>query len=760
MTPPNQNGRYGAATRIFRWVPLLVAVAGILTTVQFWHVLQREEALAQMRSLLPKVVASSGFIVSILLGLTTYLLRIAWQQAADQTRVNERLTAEVAQRKHTVERMSRTEERFELAVQGLSDGLWDWLDVDRDELWWSPRFYEILGYEPGQIEPSLSKFRDLLHPDDADRTFAAIRNHLETGQPLDIELRLRSKHGTYRRVRTRGNVLRDASGRPRRMAGSIQDITDHRQTREALKETEERFRSMADAAPVMIWVSDVHGQRTWFNKRWLEFTGRTMEQELGTGWLDGVHPEDVDRGSKAINAALDARVPFRLEYRLRRRDGVYRSILGQGTPRFTESGEFAGYIGSCLDITDLTRTEERIRRIVESAPNAMVMVDRSGQIELVNAELERAFGYNREELIGQSIEVLVPPRYRGQHPTYRNQFLAAPQARPMGKGRDLFGLRKDGREFPVEIGLNPIEMDDGVHVLAAIVDITERKRAEMELRLYASRLKAINRELEGYVYTVSHDLKAPLVTFLGYLSYLKDDVAAGRSDRLEQFIQNMTNAAHQMKTILDDLLEISRIGRMKDEPVVVDVHEAVASIVAELQPQVAEKAATIHIQDDLPPILLDRTQIRQVFQNLLTNAIKYGCTSPNPTITVGGEANDKEIRFFVADNGPGIPRQYHEKIFGLFQRLDKDTEGNGVGLAIVARVAEVNGGRAWVESEVGQGAKFWVSFPIKRSPEEPGEYAGVAPGVSPKPVAQAPSPEPSIPHTGIGAPKPAHSHTA
>jgi PAS domain S-box-containing protein len=746
-------------TRIFRWVPPLVAVAGILTTAQLWRVLQQEEALAPMRSPLPSVVAASGFIVSILLGLTTHLLWTAWQQAADQARVNERLTAEVTQRKHAVETRRSTEERFELAIQGLSDALWDWLDVDREELWWSPRFYEILGYEPGEIEPSLSTFRDLLHPDDADRIFAAMRTHLETAEPLDIEFRLRSKHGTYRRVRTRGNVLRDASGRPKRMAGSIQDVTDHRQAREALKETEERFRSMADAAPVMIWVSDVHGQRTWFNKRWLEFTGRTMEQELGTGWLDGVHPEDVDRGVKAINAAHDARAPFRLEYRLRRRDGVYRSILGQGTPRFTESGEFAGYIGSCLDITDLTRAEERIRRIVESAPNAMVMVGRSGQIELVNTELERAFGYTREELIGQSVEILVPPRYRLQHPTYRKQFHSDPQARPMGKGRDLFGLRKDGREFPVEIGLNPIEMDDGVHVLAAVVDITERKRSETELRLYASRLKATNRELEGYVYTVSHDLKAPLVTFLGYLSYLRDDIAAGRSDRLEQFIHNMSNAACQMKTILDDLLEISRIGRMKDEPVVVDVKETVASIVVELQPQIAEKAATIQIQDDLPTILLDHTQVRQVFQNLLTNALKYGCTDPNPKITVGGETDNTHTHFFVADNGHGIPRQYHEKIFDLFQRLDKNTEGNGVGLAIVARVAEVNGGRAWVESEVGQGAKFWVSFPIKRSPEESGEYA-VAPGANPQPVAQAPGPEPSTPRTGIAAPKPVHSQTA
>src|SRR5215813_8417340 len=377
-----------------------------------------------------------------------------------------------------------------------------------------------------------------------------------------------------------------------------------------LRESEERFRIVADAAPVLIWMSGVDKLCTFFNKRWLEFTGRNLEQEMGNGWAEGVHPDDLQRCLKTYTEAFDARQPFVMQYRLRRHDGEYRWLKDDGVPRHDAKGNFTGYIGLCVDVTesinneralreseermslavdaanlglwewnvrkdelwgtkarrsllglptsgkinleealstvhvddrdrvrqtmtdaaktsknyhfeyrtvlpegsirwtehrgrcvrgrdgkdiilrgismDVTerkRAEEEFRMAVEASPSGILLVDQTGQIVLVNSQIERLFGYGREELIGHSVEILVPERFAGAHPDLRTKFFAAPAARAMGAGRVIFARRKDGSEFPVEIGLNPIQSPEGILILAAVVDISARKRAEEEVQL-------------------------------------------------------------------------------------------------------------------------------------------------------------------------------------------------------------------------------------------------------------------------------------
>lgn len=270
-------------------------------------------------------------------------------------------------------------------------------------------------------------------------------------------------------------------------------FTERRATEQALRESRENFRALSDATPVMVWQSGLDKGCHYFNKAWLEFTGRPLEQERGEGWAEGVYPEDLARCLHVYNSAFNQRTPFEMEYRLRHHTGEYRWILDRGTPRFDQGGTFLGYIGGCIDIDDRKRAEEarqagedKLRRVVESAPSALVMTNAAGRIVMVNAQTEKLFGYQREDLIGQPVEILVPERFRARHPGYRQGFMAAPQTRPMGAGRDLYGRRKDGSEVPVEIGLNPIRTDEGVLVLASIVDITERKRMEQALHSQAA----------------------------------------------------------------------------------------------------------------------------------------------------------------------------------------------------------------------------------------------------------------------------------
>jgi signal transduction histidine kinase len=258
-----------------------------------------------------------------------------------------------------------------------------------------------------------------------------------------------------------------------------------------------------------------------------------------------------------------------------------------------------------------------------------------------------------------------------------------------------------------------------VYVLSAVVDVTERKRAEQEIQRINLELQRKNSELQQFAYTVSHDLKSPLVTCKGFLGILRDDIEAGRYREAFYWLDRMARATARMAELIEDLLQLSRIGTIRNEPEDIDTSELVHSIVADFRSRLEAVSATIEIQENLPRVTADRLRFAEVIENLLSNAINYGCRGPRPTIQIGGGRRNGEVRFFVRDNGPGIAPEFHQRIFGLFQRLEPDRGGTGVGLAAVHRIMELHGGRVWVDSAPGTGAVFWLAFP-KPSPQ-PGE---------------------------------------
>jgi PAS domain S-box-containing protein len=386
---------------------------------------------------------------------------------------------DISERKQAEQAFRDSEARINLAANTTGLGLWMW-DATRDESWVTPEGRRLFGWT--ETEPiTFERFLCTVHPDDREPTRQAVLHSMQSGGDYAAEYRVVLSGGETRWITTRGRVEFDGNGNALQLRGVSIEITKRKRAEEALRESETRFRVMADTAPVMIWMSGVDKLCTFFNKGWLDFTGRTVEQELGNGWADGVHRQDFDCCLEAYAEAFDSRREFTMEYRLRRHDGEYCWVLDHGVPRFAPDGTFLGYIGTAIDITELKRAEEKFRLAVEASLSAIVMVNQQGRIVLVNAQTEKLFGYSREELIGHSVELLVPERFRGAHPADRAQFFAAPQVRSMGTDRNLFARRKDGSEFLVEIGLNPIRTDEGVVVLTAIVDITERKRTEEEL---------------------------------------------------------------------------------------------------------------------------------------------------------------------------------------------------------------------------------------------------------------------------------------
>jgi two-component system, chemotaxis family, sensor kinase Cph1 len=253
-------------------------------------------------------------------------------------------------------------------------------------------------------------------------------------------------------------------------------------------------------------------------------------------------------------------------------------------------------------------------------------------------------------------------------------------------------------------------------------EIAQRRRTELELRQVHAQLEGVieqrtselaakNEEMEQFLNTVSHDLKSPVVTCLGLTGMLREDLQAGRIEETQDSVNRIERSVTRMRQLIDDLLNLSRIGRVRFELTEVDTLEMIRSIGDELRPRLEPIGASLEIEDTLPRVMADSRWLSEVFENLLTNAIKYGCDNPRPRIVVGSIAQDGENRIFVRDNGKGIDSAHHAQIFEPFRRLPSDKEGSGMGLAIVVRIIKMHAGRVWIESEPGKGATFWVALP-------------------------------------------------
>ena len=399
-----------------------------------------------------------------------------------------------------------------------------------------------------------------------------------------------------------------------------------------------------------------------------------------------------------------------------RQDGKEIPVEISLSPLETDEGTFA--IAAIRNLAERQHAENKFRGLLEAAPDAIIVVNREGIIQIVNTQTEKMFGYDRSEIVGQPIETLVPKRFRKKHVNNRQGYYVEAPVRPMGIGLDLFGLRKNHTEFPVEISLSPLDVDGDLLVSAVVRDVTYRKKNEddikklnIDLRQRASQLEAANKELESFSYSVSHDLRAPLRSIDGFSQALLEDYGQTLPPEGRNYLERVRAAAQRMAILIDDLLALSRVTRTPLQPRFINLSDIAAQVANVLRDNEPQRNVKFTIMPDLM-VEGDPRLLRIVFENLLGNAWKFTSKCETAVIEFGQKEKAKERTFFIRDNGAGFDMAYADKLFGVFQRLHSVSEypGTGIGLATVNRIITIHGGRIWAESQKGQGATFYFTI--------------------------------------------------
>ena len=490
--------------------------------------------------------------------------------------------------------LRQAEERFELAMRGSSVGFWEW-DIRTDTVFWSDRYLEILGLTDGDNKKTIQDFVDRQHPDDRARIAKALQDHLQHQQRYDLEYRLRAENGEYIWVRARGQAVWDESGAPRRVAGSVDDITARKLADEALVRSEERSELAVRGTGVGIWDWDVKTGNVFWSEALLRLLspGDDSPELSIEAFAERVHEDDRERVMEMLRAHLAGQADYKVEYRSCLPDGRVIWVHTRGQAIWDETGEPVRMAGSCHDIT-------------------------------------------------------------------------------------------------------------------------ERKEAEMRAREQADELRRTNRELEQFASVASHDLQEPLRKITSFGALLDRDYTDRLDDRGRLLIDRMMDGAQRLRELIQDLLDYSRSSNDAMRLERVPLSSLITEVCADFELMIAETGATIECDSDAV-LVGDPLLLRQMFQNLLSNSLKYrGEAAPEVRISTHRSDDETRWRLSVQDNGIGFSSRHATRVFEIFKRLHPRDKypGTGIGLALCQRVVERHGGRIWAESEPGEGTSILIDWPV------------------------------------------------
>jgi PAS domain S-box-containing protein len=560
--------------------------------------------------------------------------------------------------------------------------------------------------------------------------------------PAEIEAQLRRqiglrnfeatgmrKDGTLIELAVTASPILDANGECIGLSAILRDNTALKKMLEQNRQNESRYQLLVRGLNVGEWDWNVVTNELFWSPRFLHIIGITETEFLPhySEFESRLHPEDKARVVAQLNAHVLHRTPYDTEYRLRRQNGTYVWIHATGQGFQDDEGRVIRMVGSVDDISERKMAEERFQKIVEFSPYPIVVIDTAGEIVLTNRQTEDLFGYLRHEFFKKTVEQLIPERFRARHPQHRADYFGSgavqvQETRRMGSGMELFALRKDGTEVPVEIGLIPIQTATHSYVLATIIDISPRLEAEAQTRRYqedlqrqvaerTAQLAASNRELEDFASLASHDLKAPLRGIRSIAGFLEVDLEAYLTPQSRRHVNQLNLRVQRMEKLLDDLLEYARINDPGDanSSETLRGDALMQEIIGLLAPP---EGFQITLAGPFAQTQLRRMPLQQVLMNLIGNAIKHH-DKVFGNICVSIEDTGPEFAFTVADDGPGIAKKFQERAFKMFQTLKPrdQADGSGMGLAVVRKHVATVGGTLSLDSEANAGCVFRFTWP-------------------------------------------------
>jgi PAS domain S-box-containing protein len=611
---------------------------------------------------------------------------------------------DITERKRTEEALRESEERLRLAIQAGKMFAYEW-DAATDVVVRSAESARILGIDEA-THPTGQQVLTNVHPDDRERLKAAIAELTAETPYLEISYRITRPDGTLLWVERNSRAHFDNHGRMLRIVGMVADVTERKRAEEALRESEERFRLVANTAPVMIWMSGPDRLCTYFNEPWLEFTGRPLERELGNGWAEGVHPEDFATCMDTHVEAFYRREKFSMEYRLRRYDGEYRWVLDIGTPRFNEDGSFAGFIGSCVDFTDrraaqqaLRESEDELRLLLDSTAEAIYGIDLEGRCTFCNPACLRALGYERiDELLGRNMHDLI------HHSRADGTRIPAETSRIMRALQTGQGVHVDdevlwdvkGTSFPAEYWSYP--QRKGQEVVGAVVtflDITERKRTEVVLENLSRKLIGAQEQERSRIARELHDdigqRLALLTVELGQCPLDSPDLPADVGSRIDEVRKQCSEIAADVQSLSHELhsSKLEYLG----------IATAMRGFCREFSAQ--QNVEIVFSHDAIPRMVPSDISLClfRVLQEALHNAVKYsGVRHFDAELHASSDA----IELTVRDSGSSFV-------------VEEAMKTTGLGLVSMAERIKLVGGQLSIESHPGSGTTVHASVPLREA---------------------------------------------
>lgn len=640
---------------------------------------------------------------------------------------------DISERKQAEQALRESEQRFRFMAEAMPQKVWT-AQPNGEMNYMNNNWFEYTGLNWEALRDF--QWLEIVHPDDRAETLRIWHEALETKKDSQISHRLRRYDGDYRWHLSRGVPSWHQGGQLVLWVGTSTDIDDLKQTQASLVESEERFRSLADNVPVLIWLADGQGRNSYTNKACTDFTGSDPNNLERLEWLAYIYPDDRENILHTLETSLKNREGYRYQCRIRRYDDEYRWMQVIGIPRFTSAGVLTGYVGSAVDITEqkemnrvlevgihertqqLQQSNNLLSSIIDNVPLMIFLKDAQElRYRLFNKAGKALLGLTEEQLIGKSDHDFFPPDQveffigKDRETLSGGKLVDIPEEPLLTVSGELIYLHT--RKVPI---LD--EQGAPAYLLGISEDITEMKKNQEEIQSLNRQLEeqirnlnAVNKELESFSYSVSHDLRAPLRTIDGFSQAILEDYGDRLDEDGKRYLSRVREGSQYMARLIDDMLNLSRLTRGELRKEEVDLSDIARTIVADLRSCEPDRQVQFLIQDNLRAEG-DKRLLRAVLENLLGNAWKF--TSHHPTALIEFGMTEQEGRpvYYVRDDGAGFDMAYADKLFGAFQRLHNTTEfsGTGVGLASVQRVIHRHGGDIWAHGEVEKGATFYFTL--------------------------------------------------